>query len=664
MGRNKGVWLLAIYLFLAFYLLPMFPHGGSDNEISRWATAASLVEKGSFEISWLDPLVGANVDTAIVGSYRYSNKPPGMALMAVPFYGIARLIVGPPDASNIRVTWFVMRFVLSSFPLFLLGLWLYAKEGSEFSLATLLFATPLFVYSLLFFSHVLVGIIIYFAFRLLYDQRVMTPMSALVAGMLGGICVMTEFIALIPVAVMGAGILFTEKRDRLSCFATFVLGGLPFAVFLMFYNSSLFGSAFSMSYSHESFPEWAEVAGQGVLGIGLPSLSNIYLLLFSPARGLFFAAPVLILAVICFFTSLNRSTLRHRVKIAMILVTIVIVSGHGAAHGGWGFTARYLVLLVPLMLDAVFDHETYEFSNLWKGIIFAVSFVFCTLPILTFPLAPPEFAVPQNDFWLSLLINERWASPTLASAFGVSATLWTLVPVAFALVLAVVIVMTSMRRRDRFAIGMALGCGVCAGVMFWPGVDSPEDKFRRATIAERYFKPADRLEPYRQDAVANNNWQMLNRVNEAEWNIANIRAYAPNDFPYLPATDLEPSPVATIRQAIELQKRGDIPGAEKVLVETRTRFPFAQCSASGNLAVVYYASGRKDIALSELEAMQPLINPASRADCLRGQFLLGTLYREMSRPADADRAFQAFLQNSQFSNDREILSFRQQLTKK
>src|SRR5215204_2849599 len=168
-------------------MLPMFPHGGSDNEITRWATAASLVEKGSFEISWTEPLIGRNVDTAIVDGRQYSNKAPGIALMGAPVYAVTRLAVGPPNASNMRVSWFMMRFFLSSLPLFLLGLWLYGKEVSEFSLAALLFGTPLFVYSLLFFSHVFVGVLIYFAFRLLYDQRVIQPSSCLASGMFCGL---------------------------------------------------------------------------------------------------------------------------------------------------------------------------------------------------------------------------------------------------------------------------------------------------------------------------------------------------------------------------------------------------------------------------------------------------------------------------------------------
>jgi hypothetical protein len=290
--------------------------------------------------------------------------------------------------------------------------------------------------------------------------------------------------------------------------------------------------------------------------------------------------------------------------------------------------------------------------------------VFCTLPILTFPFAPPEFRVPQNNFWSSLLWSEHWATPTLASVFGFPGTIWMLVPVVVALFIAVLIVIASMRRRDRFMIGMLMGLVVCAVFMFWPGMDTGEDNFRRATIAERYFKPADRLEAFKQDATATGNWQLLKRVNDAEWNIINVRAYAPNDFPYLQTRELSPSPSAMIRSAIDMQKRGDVAGAERILSDTRTQFPQARCEATGNLAVVYYVSNRKDLALKELESIQPMVNPGSSADCVRTQFMLGSLYRENSRPADADRSFQAFVQNSQFSNDPEILSFRKQLTQK
>jgi hypothetical protein len=259
--KNKGFWILAIYLFLSIYLLPMFPHGGSANELTRWATAASLVERSSFEIGWSTDLIGPNVDTARVGDALYSNKPPGMALLAAPIYALTRAFVGPPNESNIRISWFAMRFFLTTLPLFLLACWLYSRDTDEFSLAVLLFASPLFVYSLLLFSHVLVGVLLYVAFRIIFDARRIFLRNCFLSGLICGFAVISEFTVIVPVTVMGFGLLFTEKRDRIRNVFFFIAGGIPFAAIMLAYNYSLFGSPFALSYGYESFPEWAEVAG-------------------------------------------------------------------------------------------------------------------------------------------------------------------------------------------------------------------------------------------------------------------------------------------------------------------------------------------------------------------------------------------------------------------
>lgn len=661
MGKSKGVWLLGIYLFLAVYLLPMFPHGGSANELTRWATAASIVEHGSFETSWTEPLIGKNVDTALVDGRTYSNKAPGIAILAAPFYAITRIVVGPPDASNIRISLFVMRFALSSLPLFLLGLWLYKKGADEFSVATLLFATPLFVYSLLFFSHALVGVLIYVAFRLIFDGDVVTPRNCLIAGLLCGLAVICEFPAAIPVGVIGLGILFATASSRPKSVAGFLAGGAPFAIFLLVYNASLFGSPFSMSYAHESFPEWAEVANQGVFGIGFPTLSNVILLLVSPSRGLFFTAPVLALAVITFFTSNKRSSLRHRVKVVAILATIIAMFGHGAAHGGWAFGPRYLVMIMPLMLDSFFVEEG-EGYDLWRELLFAVSLIFCVVPILTFPFAPPEFNSPHNDFWTKFLVQEQWVVPNLVNLFGVGSSLWALAPIFVAIAGVIAIVAISNKRSTSAIAGISIGVAAASAWMFLPGRDSQEDTFRRATIAERYFKPAHRMDAYRETAMAARDWPALRRINDTEWNIADVRAFAPDDFPYLTMPrSRELSPSVLIRSAIDLQQRGEMDDAQSVLLAGSESFPFARCEFYTNFAVIKYTLGEKDYALSALESVQPLVNPASRPECLRGQYLLGSLYRELGRNADAENTFRAFVGNSSTTTDPELLEARQHL---
>lgn len=639
MEKNKGLWLIGIYLFLAIYLLPMFPHGGSANELTRWATAASLVEKTSFEISWTEDLIGKNVDTANVNGKIYSNKPPGTALLAAPFYALTRVFTGAPDASNIRISWFVMRFFLSTLPLLFLALWLYGRDSDELSLGTLLFATPLFLYSLLFFSHVLVAVLLYFAFRLIYDSRRIFLRNCFVAGLLSGFAVICEFPAIICVLIFGAGLFFTDKHDRWRSIFFFVLSGLPFVILLLIYNYAIFGSPFTTSYAYESFPEWAEVAGQGVFGIGFPTLSNIYLLLFSPSRGLFFYAPVLFLSVAAFFTSGESKTLRHRVKIVTVVVSILVMCGHGAAHGGWAFGARYLVFILPLLLDSFFDGEIYDFSNLWQGFLFTISFLLCTIPVLTFPFAPPEFKYPHNNFWGKFLWEENWFTPNLANIFGLPNNIWATLPTVILLLLAIHFVWRYARRPQRFFIGTIFGFLAVGVYLALPNLDNPENQFRRATIAERYFKPENRLENFKNT----NSPQIIQNIQRFEWHIADTRAFAPNEFPYLDTRDFSQSPTANSIKTVELQQKRNLAEAEAILQKSKENFLFARCEFATNLAVIYYTIDRKDASLQELENIQNLVNSLLHSDCLCSQFLLGSLFQERGETDKASQVFQKVL---------------------
>lgn len=662
MAGDRRALILILYTFIAVYLLPMFPHGGSANELTRWATAASLVEKGSFEISWTEPLIGPNVDTAKFDGRTYSNKAPGTALAAVPFYAAARIVVGPPDASNIRVSWYVMRLGIATLPLLLLAIWLYFREVDAIGLAALLFATPLFIYSLLLFSHLFAAVLVYLAFRLLYDTRYLTPLRALVAGIAAGFAVISEFPAVFAIAVFGVGLFFTDKHERTIRMIYFVTGGLPFALFLLFYNNSLFGSPVSMSYAHESFPEWAEVASQGVFGIGFPTLSNIWLLLASPSRGLFFFSPILLLAAGTIFRSKERKSLRHRVKFAAIIISIVLLCGHGAAHGGWAAGARYLVFVMPLMLDSIFDGELYDSSNIWQGALFGVSFLFCVFPLLTFPFAPPEFTYPHNDLWFAFLWQEGWYTPNLANFLGAAPTFTTLLPVIGAFILVLLVVWRSMRRPKRFAIGLAAAIVIFGGYITLPSLRQSENlAFRRDTIAERYFRPAGRIDRAKDVAVKKQDIAALRRINDFEWMIADARAYAPDDFPYLPSAPLQPSPSAIQNSAVALASQGKTAEAETMLTRGAEAYPFAACEMRTNLAVIHYSTRRRDDAERELATVTPSVTAASRPDCQRSLFLLGSLYQETGRNDEARTLFNQFATITANSTDQSILAIRRQL---
>ncbi|MBK8147347.1 MAG: hypothetical protein IPK58_03815 [Acidobacteria bacterium] len=302
------------------------------------------------------------------------------------------------------------------------------------------------------------------------------------------------------------------------------------------YNYSLYGSRFALSYAYESFPGLADGAG----GVGVPSLS-VFTFFFSPARGLFFYAPILVLSVVAFVTSREYRTRRHRVKVAIIVVSVIALCGHGAAHGGWAFGARYLVMLLPLLLDSFFDGEIYEFSNLWQGFLFAISFVLCTVPILTFPFAPPEFRYPHNSFWGKFLWYENWFTPNLANVAGSPSSIWTILPAAIMLV-AVFFIVWRYARRPRALFRRRYGRTFGRrGYFLLPNLDSSRNNF-----AAR--RSPNLISGLRADLRNFRGSMNSERLRDMEWSIAKPRASAPDDFPYLETRGRTPSPTAELKE--------------------------------------------------------------------------------------------------------------------
>ena len=81
---RERLWLtIALALLLVLYLSSSYGVVGS-NDGSHFAACRALVERGTFQIA--DGVLFAIEDVAVHDGRRYSNKPPGTALLAVPLY--------------------------------------------------------------------------------------------------------------------------------------------------------------------------------------------------------------------------------------------------------------------------------------------------------------------------------------------------------------------------------------------------------------------------------------------------------------------------------------------------------------------------------------------------------------------------------------------------
>ena len=159
---------VALYALLAALVVPIYPHFPSPNEFTRWALVAAVVDFHTIEVSRTAAILGPQFeDLAAVDGRVYSNKAPGAALVAAPGYLLVRPFIGPPSAANLRVALTAMRWCGATLPLLLLAL-AFARRDALTTVA-LLFATPLFAYGLLLFSHALVAAALFGAWLMLFE---------------------------------------------------------------------------------------------------------------------------------------------------------------------------------------------------------------------------------------------------------------------------------------------------------------------------------------------------------------------------------------------------------------------------------------------------------------------------------------------------------------
>jgi len=473
--RNGGVFLLLIYLLLAVYLLPLFSNGGSADDLTRWATTVSLVEKTSFEISWTKDLIDGEFSdvTKTPDGKIYSNKPPGISLLSAPFYAIIKVIVGKPTKENVQTSWYILRLIIGSMPLFLMAFWLYSSEVDTYSLGILLFATPLFPYSLLYYSHVFVAVLVYLAFRLIYDERRVFPERCFTSGALLGFCLLCEFSTIVPLIIFGIGLNFTEPRERIRRVIFYIAGFAPFIFIYAVYNQLVFGSPFAF-LSHYEFT--------------YPTISAFYQFAVRPSHGLFVFSPVLIFSIFTFFDSEHTGVKRHRVKVATIIFTFIAIIGFGEKYGGDAIGARHLIIILPLMLDSFFDGETEDYPSHWRGFLFAISMLFCTIPMLTYSFAPPELQFPHNSFWQPLLYEANIFTLTLANVFGAANNIWAILPAMILLASVLYFVWRDAKFPFKFAVGLLAGILLVGNYMFLVSLEGETAKPLREKVITNYKK--------------------------------------------------------------------------------------------------------------------------------------------------------------------------------
>ena len=347
-NATRATWLfwiafLAVNTLLSIYFLDSVP---SPNPTSRILPVLTLYEEGTYAI---DKYEKSTMDKSFVNGHYYSDKAPLSTWVVLPFYGLLRAmhLTGTNTFQWLPVA-LLGDILCGSLPFVVLSWLLLTKlvrqdpAPNPVLLCMLpLYGSFVFAYSGVFMSHLLSGALLCGSYILLTQHR-----QPAACGLLLGLAVLAEFPTALAVPIWMAAIARVHRKDLIW----FVVGGLPCALALLFYNHAITGSATSMPYAYIADSAFADM--RTMYGIRLPQPDALWGLLFSTYRGLFFYAPALIVIAIAYIAARRSKVFREDLFSPLGLLAacyLLLISSYFVWWGGWSYGPRHLIPLAMLL---------------------------------------------------------------------------------------------------------------------------------------------------------------------------------------------------------------------------------------------------------------------------------------------------------------------------
>jgi hypothetical protein len=418
--------LIGTVIFLSY---AYFYESGGWNQNSRFDMVRAILEQRTLSI---DAYHENTQDKALSRGHYYSDKAPGLALLALPVAAAARPLlravgVDPMSPRGLQVTSYVITVFAVGLPtalacacLFLIALQLGGNvSGAAFAAVGMGLATPMWAYATLFWGHALAGACLIFGFAaalLLRESRGGTSdlFWGLVVGLFAGWATVSEYpaapaaaiLAILALAEVWSGGRARRWRAALGVSA----GAVACILVLMFYQYRAFGSAIHPSYSYYqdgAFP-WMK---HGYMGLTYPRVDVMSKLLFGCRRGLFFMAPFLVTAPFGLrILGKNKNNFTRYAGMAAAAIAVyyfLFNASFSVWTAGWSYGPRYMAAGIPLLcvgLAPSWDRA----RPFWKKMLAAMAVcggLFALMAVSTTPQPPDQYHCPL----MQLIIPSFWA---------------------------------------------------------------------------------------------------------------------------------------------------------------------------------------------------------------------------------------------------------------
>ncbi len=406
---------VAIWIFLlAFATYAYFHAGGGWNQNSQLDLTRAIVERHTFTI---DTYASNTGDLSFANDHVYSNKSPALSwIAAAPYAAMVALErtlgLDPNDVQVVTLNAYVCTLACVAFPGALIPALLYGlarRRGFAPSWSVLValaagFATQLFPFATIFMVHVPSALLLLYA---------LTGERRGLAGFAAGLATAMNYLGAISLLFLFAG-----KQRRRFAFAAAV----PLLA-LAAYQQICFGSFLTNSVSRSGH-FLSKGAALGVFQ--WPTLDSIYGVTLSPYRGVFFFAPVLLVAAL----GVAPWWRARRAECVLALLTIAALLTFNMSFNGWeaGFSigGRYLVPLIPLFCMAIVYARRLKLTVALAALSFVINFTAAAVdvqPSGTIPRPVTQYLLPlliTGHFSPRVPITPPWSAATITGHTSVN----------------------------------------------------------------------------------------------------------------------------------------------------------------------------------------------------------------------------------------------------